>query len=68
MAPEVGVTSIYGRALRSAAPMSAGSAEAWAAAGPAIDGCGIRRGSGPRRGSDAASRASLPTNRHADEG
>ena len=29
MAPEVGVTSIYGRALRSAAPMSAGSAEAW---------------------------------------
>ena len=31
----------------SVASMSAGGAEAWAAAGPAIDGCGTRRDSGP---------------------
>ena len=57
-----------GRALLSAAPMSAGGAEAWAAAGPAIDGCGTRRNSGPRRGSDAASRAVCPRNALQNEG
>ena len=42
--------------------MSASSTEAWAAAGPVIDGRGTRRYSEPRRGSDAASGGNCPRN------
>jgi hypothetical protein len=57
-----------GRALSSVASLSAGGAEAWAAASPVIDGCGTRRDSGPRRGSVAASSGRLSAERLAERG